>query len=114
MKRVLVSIAAAFSLLAGSLLVSTPAHAVTYSSKTWSPTGISKYRVCPSAAARCDHGYYLHNGSRVRMICYRDGEWATGAYRSNRWFLVEAQGARGRTGWVHSSLVYWQTRVGRC
>jgi hypothetical protein len=39
----------------------------------------------------------------LKMRCWRDDSWATGNYRSNRWFLVVLND--GREGYVHSSYV---------
>lgn len=44
--------------------------------------------------------------------CYRDGSWATGAYASNRWFLVYL--GDGREGYVHSSFVAGQYATPAC
>jgi hypothetical protein len=48
----------------------------------------------------------------VKMRCYRDGSWATGAYRSPRWFLVYL--SDGREGYVHSSFVTGQVPTPNC
>jgi hypothetical protein len=47
-----------------------------------------------------------------KIRCYRDGSWATGAYASNRWFLVYL--ADGREGYVHSSFVSGQYPTPEC
>jgi hypothetical protein len=44
--------------------------------------------------------------------CWRDGSTATGAYTSNRWFLVYL--ADGREGYVHSSFVGGQYVTPNC
>lgn len=56
------------------------------------------------------------NTQRSYVSCYRDGDWATGNYRSNRWFYVYVHLSNGRLGYffVHSSYVYNQTRVPAC
>ncbi len=54
------------------------------------------------------------NATAARMICWRDGAWATGRYSSNRWFLVEANSRGGPEGFVHSSFVTNQTAVPNC
>jgi len=48
--------------------------------------------------------------------CYADGGWATGNYRTNRWFLVYVSTSYGYTNWfyVHASYVYNQKVVPRC
>jgi transcriptional regulator with XRE-family HTH domain len=66
-------------------------------------------RSCPSL--RCEVLVHKPSGSDVRMICFRDAEIADINYRSERWFNVAA--ARDH-GWVHSSQVGRQTRVGLC
>ena len=48
----------------------------------------------------------------VKMICWQDGSNFTGRYRSNRWFWVES--SKGVVGFVHSSYVERQTKVGNC
>lgn len=50
------------------------------------------------------------------VSCYADGGWATGNYRTNRWFRVYVTAAGGATFWgfVHASYVYDQPVVGRC
>lgn len=52
-------------------------------------------------------------GTGVTMVCWRDELWATGAYRSNRWFLVHRIGD-GLEGFVHSSLVAGQVGTPNC
>lgn len=53
------------------------------------------------------------NGSGVAaMRCWRDESWATGAYSSNRWFLLYL--TDGREGYVHSSFVSGQYGVPNC
>jgi hypothetical protein len=47
-----------------------------------------------------------------KMRCWRDGSWATGNYRSNRWFLIVLND--GREGFVHSSFVGNQTATPNC
>lgn len=51
-------------------------------------------------------------GTPVGMVCWIDGSWTTGAYGSNRWFLVRR--SDGYEGFVHSSLVGGQTTVPSC
>jgi hypothetical protein len=52
------------------------------------------------------------NAGVTRMRCYRDGAWATGNYRSNRWFLLLL--TDGREGYVHSSFVGNQVLTPNC
>jgi len=56
------------------------------------------------------------NTQRSYVRCYKDGDWATGNYRSNRWFSVYVNLSNGRIGYffAHSSYVYNQTSVPRC
>lgn len=58
------------------------------------------------------------NTQRSWVKCYADGGWATGNYRTNRWFLVylytTRTGYQARWLYVHASYVYNQPRVGRC
>lgn len=62
----------------------------------------------------------LNYQTSVWMTCYRDADWYTGNYRSNRWFLVylyvdhQYSGQWRDVVWVHSSYVDIQPRVGRC
>ena len=51
-------------------------------------------------------------GGLYKMRCWRDGSGATGAYWSNRWFLVSL--ADGREGYVHSSFVTQQYATPNC
>jgi hypothetical protein len=55
-----------------------------------------------------------HTGSSglYKMRCWRDGSWATGAYSSNRWFLIALND--GQEGFVHSSYVRNQAPVPNC
>jgi hypothetical protein len=46
------------------------------------------------------------------MICWQDAELADLNYSSSRWFNVRYPGRS--KGWVHSSEVENQTRVGLC
>lgn len=47
-----------------------------------------------------------------KIRCWRDGSWATGSYRSNRWFLLYL--SDGREGYVHSSYVGGQYATPNC
>ncbi len=51
-------------------------------------------------------------GTPVTMVCWIDGSSATGAYTSNRWFLVRR--GDGYEGFVHSSLVGSQASSPSC
>lgn len=79
------------------------------------------------AAARTDA--YLNNtflgwvtadpGSNYQVSwvdCWKDGDWATGNYYSNRWFRAYVTHTGGATQWafVHSSFVTNQSTVRVC
>jgi hypothetical protein len=49
----------------------------------------------------------------LEMLCWKDGDWATVFYSSNRWFRASVAGP-GSSGFIHSSLVVNQTGVGPC
>jgi len=59
-------------------------------------------------------------GAQPSLVqCWKDGDWATGNYRSNRWFKVyvyESTHGIRNPQWlfVHSSFVTNQKKVGRC
>ncbi|GAA3036316.1 hypothetical protein [Actinokineospora globicatena] len=48
--------------------------------------------------------------------CWKDGDWATGNYSSNRWFKAYVTHTGGATQWafVHSSYVTNQSAVRGC
>ncbi|CCH31943.1 hypothetical protein ABZ816_42045 [Actinosynnema sp. NPDC047251] len=50
------------------------------------------------------------------VSCWKDGDWATGNYSSNRWFKAYVTHTGGATQWafVHSSYVTNQSPVGVC
>jgi uncharacterized protein YraI len=83
-------------------------------SRISSNSGSANIRNCPDT--HCTIVGRASNGAPVQMRCYRDAQWATGNYSSNRWFYVNTNmyGTIPLTGWVHSSLVANQTGVGRC
>ena len=60
---------------------------------------------------------YAYNDTAVTMLCYRDAQYVSDRnysnYPSARWFKVRIN-YNGHVGWVHSSYVYYQSRVGRC
>lgn len=65
---------------------------------------------CPATACAA---MTLPSGTKVKMICFRDAEVVDLNYSSERWFdIIEAKSAL--RGWVHSSQVSRQTRVGLC
>lgn len=64
---------------------------------------------------------YAHarHAQKSDVVCYADGGWATGLYKSNRWFKVWvtiATGSGTKTDYyyVHSSYVTNQIRVPAC
>lgn len=67
-------------------------------------------RSCP--ALTCPALLTRPTGTEVTMICYRDAQRANLNYSSPRWFDV--RDSSGASGWVHSSEVANQTRVGLC
>lgn len=67
-------------------------------------------RECPRTSCSAQR---LQTGTKVRMICWRDAERVDLNYSSDRWFNVEVASS-GDSGWVHSSQVSGQTRVGLC
>jgi hypothetical protein len=53
-------------------------------------------RACPSTS--CEPVELWASGTHVRMVCFRDAEWASYNYRSNRW--LAAAGRRSGYGWL--------------
>jgi hypothetical protein len=68
-------------------------------------------RTCPITSCRTTAT--LDVGTAVLMICWRDSERISLNYSSERWFNVRVP-ETGARGWVHSSQVSGQTRVGLC
>lgn len=69
---------------------------------------------CVSTASYCTSRLgTFSRGTTVSMRCWYDGRTATGAYKSPRWFLVR-RSSDGYEGFVHSSWVGSQTKVGWC
>jgi len=68
-------------------------------------------RRCPSLS--CEVAAEEPNGTSARMVCFRDAAPAEVNYRSERWFNVTVP-RTSVIGWVHSSQVGRQTRVGLC
>lgn len=68
-------------------------------------------RWAPTTNAGVTH--WLPQSSRFLMVCYTDFQWYNGNYNSNRWFYGQTF-AGGYYGYVHSSYVYYQTRVPHC
>jgi hypothetical protein len=58
---------------------------------------------CISTSGYCTYAIGTFGaGTQVSLGCWMDGRTATGAYASNRWFLVRR--GDGYEGFVHSSL----------
>jgi hypothetical protein len=97
LRRVGVLLLAFFTLVGITLLSVAPANAAAITSNV-------SLRPCVDLAnGNCAPvGTTATNGMR-KMRCWRDGSWATGNYRSNRWFLVVLNDER--EGYVHSSFV---------
>ncbi|OZD85319.1 hypothetical protein CH260_20450 [Rhodococcus sp. 05-2256-B2] len=76
-------------------------------------------RTAPSTASGTLRGYVTWHGNTQPswVKCWQDGDWATGNYRTNRWFLVyvnETRDIAPQWLYVHASYVYNQKIVGRC
>ena len=76
----------------------------------------SSVPVLSCAKPSCTVWYRLSNGFKVQMVCWTDTVWFNGNYNSPRWFWVAWGTSSGsiRSGFVHSSYVYNQTKVGHC
>lgn len=95
-------------LFALGLLVAIPAPA---GAVTVTP-GVNLRPCVNLAAAVCAPVGTTSSTSVTTMRCWRDASWATGAARSNRWFLVYL--TDGREGYVHSSYVQGQVATPNC
>lgn len=73
-----------------------------------SNAGYAYVRSCPYIQPSCGIRATLYNGRSVTMVKWCDAMWVTGDYYSNRWFKINSP----VTGWVHSSYVENQQRVG--
>lgn len=119
LRKILLAVVCAIALTAGAAVLPSPEPA-----EAAGPSYINNYwganmRWCSGGP----YGYpslscprhsvtpWLSNGTKVTMLCWKDGGWANGRYWSNRWFFVDTDIV---TGWVHSSLVANQTWVRRC
>ncbi|MCT7293876.1 hypothetical protein NVV99_23505 [Rhodococcus sp. PAE-6] len=62
--------------------------------------------------------HFFANTQKSSVQCWQDGDWATGNYRTNRWFKVFVNDSRhgdwAHWGFVHASYVYNQKIVPRC
>jgi hypothetical protein len=76
-------------------------------------TGTATWRDCTNVSLPgCAGRGTLANGTAVQMHCWIDDSTVTERYRSPRWFYVS--GPNAVRGFVHSSRVVNQTRVGHC
>lgn len=92
----------------GSAATPTTATGSTYVNNRY----YSKVQMNNKPARFSDIVVWIPNGSTVTMLCWRDTENLPGAnYSSPRWFKIRWS---SWTGWVHSSYVYNQTKVGYC
>lgn len=105
--RIVTAVALGLSVLLGLILGTTPpASAATV-------TGGVNLRPCVSLNWQvCAPVGTTNGGNLYKVRCWRDGSWATGAYSSNRWFLVVLSDMR--EGFVHSSFVGQQPSVPNC
>jgi hypothetical protein len=77
-------------------------------------TQTANVRACTNTGnGNCAPLTTIGTSTPVIMVCWRDESWATGAYSSNRWFLVR-RSSDGMEGFVHSSLVGSQSTVPNC
>jgi hypothetical protein len=74
----------------------------------------------PVAIALCEFGcgsfgrpIFPPNGTVAHMVCWVDGGNYDGNYTSNRYFYIDINGEPGEW-FIHSSYVYYQTKVGHC
>lgn len=103
---------AAFALAATALACAGPA-ANSASAVTPVLTSNGSIRDCVKTnLAGCVAWGSLTKGTSLTMHCYAQGSWATGEYRSDRWFYVTT--SANKKGFVHSSRVDPQATVGKC
>ncbi len=106
--RLLAVMAALFTGLAWLAVPSTAAAAGPYLTQD------ANVRSCTNTAhANCAPYARISARTPVSMVCWRDESWATGAYSSNRWFLVR-RASDGLEGFVHSSVVGSRTSTPNC
>ncbi|MGN9807464.1 hypothetical protein [Micromonospora sp. L32] len=94
----------------GMVASAAPAQAAYYSSTVVS--GVNLRPCVDTNNGNCSPVGTTGSSTTAKMECWRDGSWATGAYYSNRWFLLELSDTR--EGFVHSSYVGSQTAVPNC
>lgn len=109
MKKLIAMITMVASLATSGLLaLPTPASAAgPYIS---SPAG--HYGCTTTSLPGCGSQGSIAAGTAVTMHCWIDDSWATGTYRSNRWFYVST--STGIRNFVHSSRVSAQVSVPHC
>lgn len=106
MRKAAVSLGAAATVAGLGVVGASPAGAVTVTSNV-------NLRPCVDTGnANCAPVGTTGSSGGWKMRCWRDGSWATGNYRSNRWFLIVLKD--GREGFVHSSFVGNQTATPNC
>jgi hypothetical protein len=120
-------LAAALAVTAGIGLTASPVQAATQSPY---PNALVEYmastRTLPYVRNDTYWGYALRQSSgsgaprqTVAVGCWWNGDWATGTYYTNRWFLVlvwESYDGYNVPRWlfVHASYVYNQPSVPQC
>lgn len=124
--RVALPLACAIASIVGVLTVTPAAHAATQAGY---PSALVQFqastRTAPYVRSSTYWGYALaqpgtSSGNQVSSVmCWFDGDWATGGYYTNRWFKVlvwESYDGYRTPRWlfVHASYVYNQPVVRRC
>ena len=78
-------------------------------------------RSLPYLGSNTYEGFVTHplgtlNNQTAAVLCWYDGDWATGNYTTNRWFKVEVATTYFNAVWafVHASYVYNQPTVRQC
>lgn len=107
----LIAIVALVASLAGVSVLAVPSTASAASGPYI--TGSTNHRGCTNTSLPgCNSQGTVAAGTAVTMHCWIDDSWATGAYRSNRWFYVTT--SKGIRNFVHSSRVGRQSSVPNC
>jgi hypothetical protein len=82
-------------------------------SYTYSPSDESPIYSCANVS--CSLTGAVENYVKVAMVCWTDAEPFNGLYKSKRWFEVVADADSNLVeGYMHSSYVQKQTKVGEC
>ena len=76
-------------------------------------------RTAPRVSSDTFRGYVTWHGNTQPSYvkCWKKGDWATGGYRTDLWFLVyvnETRDIAPQWLYVHASYVYNQKIVGQC